>query len=51
MCTDMSVIQNETPEPRKPRTRHPWRDWVLITVAVASVWYGVCELIQLLIQR
>ena len=43
----MSVIHNETPEPRKSRPHHPWRDWILITVAVASIWYGVCELVQL----
>ena len=46
----MTVIQNETPEPRKPRPHHPWADWLVITIALASVWFGLCELVQLMIQ-
>jgi hypothetical protein len=46
----MMVIQNQTPEPRKPRPRRPWADWLVITLTLASAWYGVCQLVQLMIE-
>jgi hypothetical protein len=46
----MTVIQNQTPEPRKPQPRYPWADWLVITLTLASAWYGVCQLVQLMIE-
>ena len=48
--THMTVIQNETPEPSEPPPRRPWADWLLMSLALASVWYGVCALVQMMIE-
>jgi hypothetical protein len=45
----MTVIQNETPEPSNRPPLRPWADWLVITVALASAWCGVCALVQLMI--
>ena len=50
MWQEMSVIRNQTPAPGKPQPRHPWEDWLLMSIALASVWYGLCELIQLMME-
>jgi hypothetical protein len=46
----MSFLQNETPEPKKQRPPSLWADWLVMTLALASVWYGVCALVQLMIE-
>jgi hypothetical protein len=46
----MTVIHEKTPEPRKPRPQRLWTDWLMITLALASIWYGVCALVQLMLE-
>lgn len=43
----MNVVLNQTPEPQKP-PRHLW-EWLVMFAALASVWFGLCVLVQLLI--
>jgi hypothetical protein len=45
----MRVIENQSPEPRQARRRHAWAEWLIMTLALASAWCGVCALVQLAI--
>ena len=45
----MRVIQNQSPEPGQARRRRAWAEWLLMMLALASAWYGVCALVQLTI--
>jgi hypothetical protein len=44
----MTVIENQTPTPRKPRPRRPWRDWLMITLTAGGVWFAMCWLVAYL---
>ena len=42
----MTVIGNQIPEPNKPRPRHAWADWLVISLTLAGMWVGLCRLVQ-----
>jgi len=42
----MSVIENQTPPSRKPRS--PWRDWLVIALTAGGAWFGLCWLVAYL---
>lgn len=41
----MTVIENQTPPPRKRHTRPIWRDWLVITLIAGGIWFGLCWLV------
>jgi hypothetical protein len=44
----MTMIQNDTSEPKKA---WPWPllvDWLVIASVVAAVWIGICKVMQLI---
>jgi hypothetical protein len=43
----MTVIENQTPCPRKPHSR-PWRDGLVITLTAGGAWLGMCWLVAYL---
>jgi hypothetical protein len=47
----MSVIENQTPTPRKRRPYRHWRDWLVIVLALAASWCALCWLVQTMASR
>jgi hypothetical protein len=43
----MTMIENQTPCPRKPRPR-AWRDGLVISLTAGGVWFGMCWLVAYL---